>query len=285
MDIDSYSRLGLGLAAVFLSIASVGVATVFLVPEVSTILTIAFAAVILVYLLYRWRMVIPAHDRELRQIEAAIYLTPFLSDSLIVPSRWSLDMPALQRIIGQIQGSGFETIVECGSGVSTVALARAIQQQGRGRIVTFENDLRWHALVMRQLERLGLEDSVRLIHARMEEYDGGHYQTRWYSTPSVREALSDVERIDMLLIDGPHCESEWSRAPALKVFRPWLDAHSQIILDDVSRPEEQHVVRDWSKFEELSVEIDLSTASGQAYLSIHDRLSGTSKDDRSMTGS
>src|SRR5829696_2386183 len=59
-------------------------------------------------------------------------------------------------------------IVELGSGVSTVFLARLLRNEG-GHLYTVEDDEAWAAHVARWLEQEGTTDRVTLIRAPVED--------------------------------------------------------------------------------------------------------------------
>ena len=72
-------------------------------------------------------------------------------------------------------------IVECGSGVSTVVLARLLRERGPGRLVALEHDGHWAALVHEQLRREALDRIARVIHAPLEG------EPPWYALARLLE--------------------------------------------------------------------------------------------------
>ncbi len=81
-------------------------------------------------------------------------------------------------VCNEIVHRGKTRIVECGSGVSTVVLARLLRQGGGGAtIVALEHDAQWAALVTDMLARGSLLDVARVVHPPLEG------DPPWYAGP------------------------------------------------------------------------------------------------------
>jgi len=127
-------------------------------------------------------------------------------------------------------------IVECGSGNSTVFLARLLAQIGEGSLVSLEHDGHWASLTRELLARDGVADRAAVVHAPLV---GG-----WYD----RDAVPDVTGIDLLIVDGPPAHTQGAgqdRQPALDVFHDRLAADATVLVDDAQRPGEQAVMARW----------------------------------------
>ena len=137
------------------------------------------------------------------------------------------------------------SLVELGSGVSTVILARLVSQL-RGRIVAVEHHPGWAGWVRRQLERDGLERVGTVIEAPLEPHPLGLDGTPWYA----QEALAALPRdgIELLLVDGPPGYGdgmERSRYPALPALEGRLAPGGLVVLDDAQRPDEREILERW----------------------------------------
>ena len=138
-------------------------------------------------------------------------------------------------------------IVELGSGVSTVLLARLLAQRGGTdprRLVAVEHDARWRRWVVEQLRAEGIDAPVVVVDAPLQPFadgDGPH----WYDEAAVLAAVDDV---DLLVVDGPPAFEPGlglARHRALVVLRDRLAPGATVILDDIERPGEQEVLRRW----------------------------------------
>lgn len=130
-------------------------------------------------------------------------------------------------------------VVECGAGVSTVVLARLLQERGTGRLTALEHDPAWAARVDDALARENLTGTARVVLAPLE--DG------WYAAAGVAELPG---AIDLLVVDGPPADTDalaTARAPALARLGGRLAPGACVVLDDIGRAGEQSVLEGWER--------------------------------------
>lgn len=119
------------------------------------------------------------------------------------------------------------SLVECGSGVTTLVLAAASKHLGV-RAVTLENDVVWAARVRRRLRAVGLPaDGV--IHRPLAARGG----CDWYDV--LPGDLPDV--VDLVVCDGPPASTTGGREGVLRLVEQARPA--VIVLDDVDRDAER----------------------------------------------
>ena len=114
-----------------------------------------------------------------RQLDTAALtrLTPLLptgyawTQSAVAPR-------ALSVLINEIQIHGRTNLIECGSGVSTLVLAKVLAGRG-GRIVSIDHDAVWQSTVAAMCEGL---DNIEFIHAELKN-EGGNSPTRGMMNP------------------------------------------------------------------------------------------------------
>ena len=146
-------------------------------------------------------------------------------------------------------------VVELGSGLSTVLLARLLTQRaptGGFTLVAVEHDVRWARWVREQLEREGIDEHVVVIDAPLAARAGMTGGLRWYDEAALAagldQAIGGDATIELLIVDGPPAYAAGhglGRYPALPVLRPRLALGATVVLDDVERPGEQDVLRRW----------------------------------------
>ena len=172
---------------------------------------------------------------------------------------WTLRDSALAVVLSMLE-NGRRTVVECGSGRSTVLLARCLREYGEGSVHSLEHDPCWAAATRARLAGEDLSAWATVVDAPLEPHpraiDGG----RWYAG----RALDKLPRhgVDVLLVDGPPGNEPsiaLSRYPALPALRSRLAPGARIILDDADRPGERWVVDRWeaetgARFERLDEE-------------------------------
>jgi predicted O-methyltransferase YrrM len=172
-----------------------------------------------------------------------------LSDSVAMPAlaalpgqflpwtTFSMRPAGILAILNDIELYDRKRVVECGSGNSTIFVARLLELRGIGDVTALEHDGQWAALTDRLLERDGLTDRARVVRAPLKE--------GWYDLT----AIPDMDLIDLLVVDGPPAWSRptrEARGPALDYFAERLTSDATVILDDAWRGGERRVLKRWS---------------------------------------
>lgn len=155
---------------------------------------------------------------------------------------------ALQMILNEIQINDRRTVVEFGSGLSTLYMAKVLYGVG-GRLVSVESNEDWAAIVRSWLRDEGVEDCVNLVLAPMTSCEMSIGGLEWYDADIVAKALEDLS-VDCVVVDGPIAyrkEVALSRYPAVPVLKAKLAKRNVIFLDDASRVGEKKVLKMWSE--------------------------------------
>jgi len=140
------------------------------------------------------------------------------------------------------------TIVELGSGVSTLIMAMWAESERTGiRVTSVDEDDSWIRLMNSKVQRFHYID-ISFVHAPLKEYASplaSMHVARWYDTEAVDHVVGPV---DMLLVDGPTAyRSDWrfDRWPALPRLVDRLSPSCAVLLDDTSRSGESKVLGSW----------------------------------------
>ncbi|HEV7751288.1 MAG TPA: class I SAM-dependent methyltransferase [Baekduia sp.] len=178
--------------------------------------------------------------RQAEDLHAWHVLRPLLDAGGYLPWGTGAMRPAgLVMVCNEIVYADRTTIVECGSGVSTIILARLLRQRGAGTVVALEHDAAWAQRVADLLRREELHEQARVVHAPLEG------DPPWYATEALAGLPKDV---DLLIVDGPPAYAageELRRAPALAHFESRLTPGATVVLDDLARPGERAVLAGW----------------------------------------
>ena len=252
----SERRIGL---ATFAVVVLVGSAALLFFPPAVIPLSVGSAAAMLAVISLRFKNELGAradeHGRQLRseiaegktQIEETRALVALQEPRFSPPlpwTGWSVPPRGLLEILKTVQEFDAPTIVDCGSGVSTLHLARAVRDIGKGRVVALEQDAAWAAYVRRLLERNDLQSWASVVVAPVAEVSLGNRSTRWYAL--AKDALPADARVDVLVVDGPTGQDGvLSRYGALPYFWNRLSDRAAVFLDDTMRAEEQEICRLW----------------------------------------
>lgn len=178
-------------------------------------------------------------------------LRPLLDRGGYLPwSTGSMRPAGLVVVCNDIVHGARTRIVECGSGVSTVVLARLLGERGAGGVVALEHDAHWAAVVRDQLRRESLHHIARVIDAPLQG------DPPWYASGALAELPTEV---DLLVVDGPPAgaaDRAALRTPALERLASHLADGATVILDDIARPGERDVVAGWQASGRWRFEID-----------------------------
>lgn len=143
---------------------------------------------------------------------------------------------ALWRIIRENRTA---RVLELGSGLSTVVMARALEQnQERGELVTLEHHPHYAEQTRRMLAEHGLAEVARVVESPLQMRQIAGLSDFWY-TPSSLDGLTDV---DLLFVDGP---GNRERSMTLFLLHGLLAETAYIAIDDINRPESQHLLELW----------------------------------------
>ena len=179
----------------------------------------------------------------------------------------------LTAVCAEVSARERPTVVECGSGFSTLRLAEIVHERG-GRLVSLEHDASWAARVARRTRRRRAgRDRARRARA------AGAAPARTRRAALVRASTRCVafpRAIDVLLVDGPPAfepGAGLSRYPALPALAERLAPDAVVVLDDIDRPGEREVLSAWERdtdfrFERLDSGADRARAAIGFYLTL-----------------
>jgi Methyltransferase domain len=182
---------------------------------------------------------------DARQLEALLNLHAMIPVRRPLPASrgWSASPDLLLAYVGDILTRKPRLVVECGSGLSTLWAALALETiGGSGRVVALEHDQSYLSATVATLAAHGVAHRAEVRHAPIEQVKVGQEQWPWYALTCVE----DLNGIDLLFVDGPIVLlGPQSRYPALPILRDRLNPGAVILLDDANRPEEQEILAHW----------------------------------------
>ena len=164
-----------------------------------------------------------------------------LHQGLPYTPKWSAAPDFLQLIVDHCLESKPATILECGSGITTLMLARCCQLNGRGQVYSLEDGEEYAQNSREYLDRYQLGEQASVIHAPLQKTVVDESEYLWYETGHIPRA-----EIEMLVIDGPSgFIQKHSRYPALPLLFDRLSDQCVIFLDDAGRADEREIVEAW----------------------------------------
>ncbi len=182
--------------------------------------------------------------KQFRQIEAlqALYVELQPPSSLPATRGWAGSPDFLLALARHVLAERPLAVLECGSGVTTVVIARALQKNGHGHLWSLDHDARFADATRREITRQGLDRWATLIDAPLVSVGCEAGEQPWYDPAALPDGP-----FDLLVVDGPPGGvAPLARLPAGERLFPRLRPEGVVFLDDAGRSDEREIVRRWT---------------------------------------
>lgn len=186
-------------------------------------------------------------NNGIKQIESIIQVYQLLKNIKLLPSSrgWAASPDFLIKLIELILKRRPATVLELGSGVSTVVVGLTLKQNNYGELISIDHDQNYYEISRENILFNEIENYVRLYHCPIKHDVNG---IKWYDL----EKVSFGNKVDLLIVDGPPGKLQRNaRMPALTNLFPHLADNAVILLDDANREDEKKIIREWSDFLDL----------------------------------
>jgi len=152
-------------------------------------------------------------------------------------------------------------ILELGSGLSTIVMAYALEQNGSGTVTSLEESSQHAEITRGHIAKHKLDSVATVLHAPIRnsvvEWDGMVYP--WYHLDRLPRGV----QFDFVFVDGPvGAGAIMARWPAYYLLRPWLTHDVRLLVDDASRQAERIMLHHWLKYDEQLKRSDFPTTRG-----------------------
>jgi predicted O-methyltransferase YrrM len=184
------------------------------------------------------------HALSVREIEALIDLRALVPARTTMPSTqgWAASPLSISTLVREILDTRPETVVEIGSGGSSVWVGYCLERLGHGRCISLEHDEEYAARTRADLRRHGLEKYVEVVYSPLKDVEVDGETFRWYDL----DGLVGLEGVDIVFVDGPPgTTGPLARYPALPMLAAHCSPGARFILDDAARPDERAIVQRW----------------------------------------
>jgi predicted O-methyltransferase YrrM len=176
-------------------------------------------------------------------------------------TRAAMRPSTILHILNEIFINDRRSIIEFGSGVSTIYLAWAAKQL-EANVISIEENESWASKIRAHVENIGAGGVCHVQAIGRKPLDGKGYKSYWYDVDQVNNIIGD-RTFDVVIVDGPtafQAGQEHARRPAIDVLQRNLSENYAIFLDDALRPGEQQALAAWESL--LGVKASLETING-----------------------
>ena len=149
---------------------------------------------------------------------------------------WSADEDYLRRLMSEATAAN-GTIVECGSGLSTLLIAGIARQTGVP-FHSLEHNAEWRKRVTDALAAHGLTAYSTVHYAPLRSYG----QFDWYSIPDSLPA-----NVSLIICDGPPSDTAGGRHGVVPALRSRMAHTCTILMDDAKRAAEVEIMEQWER--------------------------------------
>lgn len=188
--------------------------------------------------------------KSARRLESLVNIRPLTANLPVDLTGWAADPVLADEIVRSVVSKSPRLVLECGSGWSTVLVARCLAGLGEGRVVALEHERLYAQRTRRFLGRYGGAEYAEVVDAPLTERNVEGHPRPWYG-PEAEDAVT--EPVDLLLVDGPPgALAPESRYPAVPLLKERLAPDAVVLLDDGHRPDEARIAKAWGQ--QLGVE-------------------------------
>ncbi len=159
----------------------------------------------------------------------------------------ALDPASLSLVINDVVINSRKSILELGSGISTILLAHVLKTNRiEASFNSIEENAEWANYIMGCLRREGL-DTFCTVHAVPVKTMPDNQQ--WYDHKAMEKLKKEMGSIDCLLIDGPiaHSQGKQLIRQGAEYLFDFLAENYSIFLDDTNRTGERGIRSQWAK--------------------------------------
>lgn len=177
-------------------------------------------------------------DFKIKELKAMEILKPYFPRGFVFETGYSLSFQAIQHIANDIVISKPQTILEIGSGLSTIILSNFISELDYNpEFISIDQDPAWQKHLQSQCQNVDFYDFD--ITSNSEFAMEGN---KWFEIPE--DSMLRRKKYDLAIIDGPKgSESKYSRFGIVNFLKEKITESTIIFLDDTDREDEKFILQ------------------------------------------
>ncbi|RLD27566.1 MAG: hypothetical protein DRI75_09130 [Bacteroidetes bacterium] len=203
---------------------------------------------------------------------ASLLLHRLFPTSTILPfTPFSLNPNTILHIINEIQINKRNSIIEFGSGISTIIIAKYLKDNNiQASMISIEDNKEWAQYINELLKKYGCEDQAFVEYIPLKEYASEKYNGLWYDVAILSKAIMTLQ-FDLVIVDGPGAgNNKLIRLPALIEISNALFPDFIIFLDDTKRDGEKKIFYEWKLYlKEIGIRVSGEIMESKVYATIN----------------
>jgi hypothetical protein len=180
------------------------------------------------------------------RIDALLSIHKFidLKAPLPIMHDWRVSSDYAHAVISTILEKKNGSVIDIGSGISTLLFAYAVKQNGNGKVISLEHSKKYFEETKKLIELHDLEDFCELYFCPLIEYKLNDEKWSWYDINNI----SFPDNISVISVDGPPGSTQaLARYPAIPLLKNQIKNGTKIFLDDAYREEEEMIAMRWKE--------------------------------------
>lgn len=152
-------------------------------------------------------------------------------------STFSILYSDLEMLLNHTIFNGSTTILETGSGLSTLVLGKYFKFIGHGKVISLENDKKWYDLMTNLITADELSDFVKIVYCPTIDIKHSNKKGKWYDEAVYQQEIAGV-KFDGFILDGPRANSPAlidSRYPSYTLIEGYAKSNYFVFMDDYKR--------------------------------------------------
>jgi len=172
------------------------------------------------------------------------FLASYLDYKYFPLSAYTISPIAIRSIFNDLLYRPIGKILELGSGLSTVAIAKFIIKENLStQLYCVESDGHWLNLVRNYLGEDGKDSRIHLIHAPLVDspYQFKEHK-KWFDVAAIKSGIPPNMIFDLFLVDGPvGYQVPQSRYGFYPFVEQYIGDNAIVYIDDSNRPDEEEL--------------------------------------------
>jgi len=208
------------------------------------LISILFLLLELRYTLFK---IIKLNKQNAIQLESMQSLYSIFKFNLPLPNtrKMAASPDFIKLIVDIILQKKPKLVLELGSGVSSIFIAKALEKNNEGRLLSIENDKDFALKTQNRIIQEKLNNYTQIITAPLVKQEIHHNDYLWYDINFVNNFN---DKIDILIVDGPPRKTNKNaRYPAIPLLKKYFSKDIIIIVDDGNRSDDKNSTMKWVK--------------------------------------